>query len=448
MAGDNSEARYERMIESALAPDCWVPYSEATSFIRRLESVADEIDKLIPTEPALASLLYETFLAGCHYKVEQIDDSDGELGNFVGRLYVRWTQARQASGATSAQTAKRLAEWMDDDPHGFCDNLEERAAEVLDEAGLAALIHEISARLEQLETKSADAEADETNLEWPRRRWTRALRALFRAQRNLDAYLALAEKTGLTAEDCLVIGTELTPEAQPEVALSWVERGIEIGSRSSKYSSERYRLTRTRWDLLVRLGRRGEALEAVWSEYRQSPGWPGYQELIKYVPESEREIWHERAIDAAKGTELRSLTELLVQTDEIALLAEVIRGATDDVLADQSHYYTEPAAQKLQGDHPDLAARLWCAQGLRIVNAGKSSYYSAALENFERARDCFTRAGLAESWRRVVEDVRSRHRRKSGFMPGFEQIVAGSSLRTPSFLERAKAQWRSRQPED
>ena len=425
MAIEDSKARYERMIEAALAPDCWVPYSETVSFVRRLESVAEEIGTLPSTEAALALSLYETFLAGCYYKVEQIDDSDGELGAFVVRLYVRWTQARHSSGAAPIETARQLARWMDEDLHGFCHNLEEPVADVLDEAGLAALIKEISARLEAVETKSADADSDEVNLESPRRRWARALDVLFEAQWNLDPYLALAERTGLSAEDRL-----------------------EIDSRSATHSSERYGLTRTRWDLLVRLRRRGEALEAVWSEYRKSPGWPAYQELIRYLPESEREFLHERAIAAAKGTELRSQIELLVQTDEIALLAEVIRGARDDVLADLSHYYTEPAAQKLEGTHPDQAARLWCAQGMRIVNAGKSSYYRAALENFERARDCFTRAGLIESWRRVVEDVRSRHRRKSGFMPRFEQIVAGRSLRTPSFLERAKAQWRSRQPED
>ncbi len=189
MAIEDSEARYERMIESALAPDCWVPYGEAVSFVRRLESVDEEINKLIPTEPALALSLYETFLAGCYYKVEQIDDSDGELGAFVGRLYVRWTQARQASGAAPIETARQLARWMDENVHGFCHNLEERVADVLDEAGLAALIKEISARLEELEAKSADADSDDVNLEWSRRRWAWALRVLFQAQWNLDAYL-------------------------------------------------------------------------------------------------------------------------------------------------------------------------------------------------------------------------------------------------------------------
>ena len=49
--------------------------------------------------------------------------------------------------------------------------------------------------------------------------------------------------------------------------------------------------------------------------------------------------------------------------------------------------------EALGGGHPELAARLWRAQGMRIVDAKKSKYYDAALSNFERARNCYLRAG-------------------------------------------------------
>jgi hypothetical protein len=83
---------------------------------------------------------------------------------------------------------------------------------------------------------------------------------------------------------------------------------------------------------------------------------------------------------------------------------------------------------------------------MRVVNAKKSKYYDAALSNFERARRCYEKAGLVADWQRVVTNVRSEHHRKTGFMSGFEEIVAGSGpSEKPSFLERAKARWGSRQ---
>ena len=73
----------------------------------------------------------------------------------------------------------------------------------------------------------------------------------------------------------------------------------------------------------------------------------------------------------------------------------------------------------------------------------------AALSNFERARRCYEKAGLVADWHRVVSSVRSEHHRKTGFIPGFEQVVTGSGpSEKPSFLERAKARWGSRRSED
>jgi hypothetical protein len=80
---------------------------------------------------------------------------------------------------------------------------------------------------------------------------------------------------------------------------------------------------------------------------------------------------------------------------------------------------TEPAATRLEKSHPELAARLWRAQGMRIVDAKKSKYYDAALSNFERARNCYQRAGLAVEWEKTVRRVCALHYRKTGFINGF-----------------------------
>jgi len=89
---------------------------------------------------------------------------------------------------------------------------------------------------------------------------------------------------------------------------------------------------------------------------------------------------------------------------------------------------------------------LWCAQGLRIVNAKKSKYYDDALSNFDSAKRCFERVGLGAEWQKIVSQVRADHHRKSSFMPGFERLVAGfGPSDEPSFLEQAKARWKERQ---
>ena len=170
-----------------------------------------------------------------------------------------------------------------------------------------------------------------------------------------------------------------------------------------------------------------------------------YDDLMKFVPRAEKTEWHEKAIAEAGRADLHSAMDLLMATREMDRLADLVHQASDQALEDLSHYATEPVTRKLEKTRPDLAARLWRAQGLRIVDARKSKYYDAALSNFERAKRCFERAGLLVEWQRTVTRVRADHHRKSGFIDGFERLVEGAGLSTgPSFMEQAKARFRER----
>ena len=237
----------------------------------------------------------------------------------------------------------------------------------------------------------------------------------------------------------------LVSKHKPKEALSWVERGFDVDKQTPHGSIASHDLAELKRNLLARLGRGEEALDAAWSDYREHPSTYTYDDLMKYVPKGQRKEWHEKAIEAATGTDLHSIMELLLKTRELDRLAELVRQTRDDDLEDLSHYATEPVARKFEKPRPDLAARLWRAQGLRIVNAKKSKYYDAALSNFERAKRCFERAGLEDEWRKTVRQVRADHHRKSRFMPGFERLVEGvGPSDEPSFLERAKARWRTK----
>ena len=89
-------------------------------------------------------------------------------------------------------------------------------------------------------------------------------------------------------------------------------------------------------------------------------------------------------------------------------------------------------------DHPDLAARLWRAQGIRIVDAKKSKYYDAALSNFERARDCYLRAGLAVEWEKTVRQVFAAHFRKSWIHQWLSGVGRRRERAEPPFLSGAR----------
>lgn len=421
----------DRELESALQPGRYIGWAEGSGFVSGLRHVEQEIARLVVSEAARAAELYETFIAACTQKADEVDDSDAEFGMFVGDLYCGWIKARQAAGADGEETARLLLAWMDDDPYGFCNDLEHHAAKVMDKAGLAAFESVVLARL--------DATPEESGLT---RRLTGMLKAIYLRQRNVQKYLALVTRTEPTRSDCGAIAAMFQAKRKPKDALTWVERGLRTSKTNGFETRPGYNLAEMRRVLLLKLGRGEDALQSVWDEFQAHPSKSTYENLVRYVPKAERRAWHEKAMAATGQGSLASLIELWLGTKEIGRLVERLQRAGNADLENLSHYATEPAAKHLASTHPEVAAKVFRALCMRILKARKSNYYYAALSHLEQARNCYQKAGLDAEWRAVVAEIRQEHHRKSGFMPGFERIVRGSGpRREPSFLDTARRRW-------
>jgi hypothetical protein len=436
----------EEMIEKAFQPGRFIHYNEGYSFVSDLRRAAEEIAKLVASEPARAVVLYETFLAGCNAKAEEIDDSDGELGTFAGGLFCGWIIARQAAGADRGETAKLLLKWMDADDYGFCNDLELSAVKVLDPAGLEAFEQQVRSRFDkECGALSEGKHPAAPNPTYALDRCGQMLRTVYAEQRNIAKYLDLTTRTALTQADCEALASMFQAKRKLNDALGWVERGLGIEEGSGFRGGASDKLGEMRRVLLVKLGRGGEALESAWAEFQAHPGTSTYADLVRYIPKTDRAMWREKAMAAAEQGDLGSLIELWISAKEIGRLAQRLDRASDTQLENLSHYITEPAAERLAKTHPGVAARVFRALCIRIIDAGKSKYYDEALSNLKKAKSCYQSAGLDAQWQAVVAEIRRDHHRKSGFMPGFERIIRGAGAgQEPSFLDRARGRWASR----
>ena len=334
---------------------------------------------------------------------------------------------------------------MDDDSYGFCNDLELSAVKVLDRAGIAAFEQEVRARLDKEFAAPGERKRPPVgNPNYARDSWCRMLKAVYSQQRNVAKYIELTTQTEVTPADCEAVAAMYQARRKPNDALAWVERGLAM-EKPNAFARAGYKLAEMRRALLVKLDRRGEALESAWAEFQRHPGKFPYQELVRYAPKAERGAWHEKAMEAAEKGELGSVIELWLCTKEIGRLAERLDRTTDSKLESLSHYVTEPAAERLARTHPAVAAKVFRALCMRIVGEGKSKYYFEALANLEKAKSCYEKAGLDAHWQALIAQIRREHHRKSGFMPGFERIVGGTrSRKEPSFLDRARRRWASR----
>jgi hypothetical protein len=123
----------EAAIEARLQPGRFIGSRSGGEFVAGLEGVAGQLAKLVHADPERAVALYETFLAGCYEKVEELDDSSGSFGTFVVTLYCGWIKARQAARADADATARWLLDHMERDPYGFASTLENNAVPVMHE---------------------------------------------------------------------------------------------------------------------------------------------------------------------------------------------------------------------------------------------------------------------------------------------------------------------------
>jgi uncharacterized Zn finger protein len=427
-------------MEKALAPGSFISYKAAWSFVDDVQEVANELEKIIESEPERAARLYESFIAACHEKAEEIDDSSGSFGMLVEELFRGWIGARQAAGADRDETAKSLLAWMEDDPYGFCHDLDREAVKVLDEEGLAAFALQVRGRIEAAAKSAKDEKASSS--ERTRHRWGEVLKTILAAQRDTDGYIALCEERGLGVEECKTIAHMYRSKKRPAEALSWVEHGLEIARSSSPRPFADHELGEMKRDLQAKLGHGRDAFESAWVEFERHPSTFSYKTLMRYTPAGEKKAWHEKAMEASEKGDLSLQIELWLEKKEINRLVERLRRATDEELERLSHFTTEPAARKLERSHPEVAARVYRALAMRVVNAGKSKYYDAALDNLEKARKCYVKGKIESEWAGLVAYIRERHSRKSGFMADFERIASGAPKPTEqTFLERAKKRW-------
>lgn len=422
----------QRAIEDALALGVFMGYRQSWDFVEGLEAVRGRIASLAKEgEAGRAVGLLETFIAGCYEKSEEIDDSSGSFGQLVEDLFCDWIRARQAAGADAAETARMLLSWMESDDYGYCLRLEREAVKGLDRAGLRAFERAVRDR-----PNGGDRES------YAHRRKIEILKAIHEARREVDAYAALCEEEGgLAPADCEVLAQMSLKRRRPQDALAWIDRGLDLEKKGRWLNRSAWQLPQLRRDILKRLGRSGEALASAWEDYREAPSLYAYEDLMKLVAPGERAEWHEKAMHALAHADLSSRIELLVQTKEWTRLGDVIDAAPREELAGLSHYTTEPAARKLERRRPLAAAKLHVAMALRILASKKSRYYDAALESLEKARRIMRKEGRTDEWEALAAEIRSAHRRKSGFMPGFERLAAGRSLCQPSFAERARKRW-------
>jgi hypothetical protein len=426
-----------------LMPGHFFRRDEVSDLVTNLDGMHRKLEVLVKAgEAARAVRLYETMLSGVYAKIEEADD-ECDLAMLFHRLACGWIRARQAAGLPGEETIRQLLSWMKNDDYGFCYEIEKEVVKALDRKGQQLFIGHFQQLVENALPAPANGAAKaifdyENDVRLP----AMSLKDIYQSLCDAPAYAALCGQLGFSPRDCERLAEmEIAKKHWPR-ALEWVEKGITLEPTRDWRNESSHSLKELKPEILLHLGRKKDALALAWSEFQGNPGEFTYEDLMRYAPRSEKAIWHERAMAVAAGAGLGEFISLCVRAKEWERLGQRVHSAKPVELEALSHYCTEPAANALAKKNPLAAAKLYRALGLRILGAGKSKYYDAALDHFEKARKLYCGTGQSSDWEALAGTVRNAHSRKRGFLAAFEQIASGKSQRSPSFADQAQEQWK------
>lgn len=424
-------------IERTLNLGQYISYKYAWDFIHDLENLKQNIDDLLKEDPERAVRLYEILLHGCTEKIEEMDDSGGDMGMFFEDLFCSWVIARQESKCTPEETLKLIDKWKENDNYGLCYDLEKSLVKVFNKKTL-----EVFEKLTMSEIDEALASADNgTTYSYNLRHKIEVLKLVFIQKADFKSYIEFAQKIGVTPKDCEEIAKIFQKKKKYSEAVKWVEQGLKLNSKKEHSSSSSYALADMKKELLNKLGNKDEALNMAWDDFKKNPSDFSYRDLMKYVLTKDKKEWHRKAIDLIKDGPLESAIEICVETKEYDILADKILKCKQKSLEDLSHYQTEKAAKVLIKKYPEAAVKVYRALGVRIVNSKKSKYYDVAYEHFEKTKELYQKIGQEKEWEKLAKNILIEHSRKSSFIAGFNDVVSNAKKTKLSFAERASQRW-------
>jgi len=419
-------------IECALNLGEYISYKYARNFIHDLEEVKQNIDDLIKEEPERAARLYEVFLHGCTEKIEEMDDSGGNMGMFFEDLFCSLILARQEAKYSPEETLKIINKWQEHDDYGLCHDIEKSLVKIFDKKTLDVFekitLSEIDAALLSTDKDSTYPYGLRCKIE--------LVKLVFTQKGDFKSYIEFVQKIGVTPKDCEEIAKIFQKKKKYTQALEWIEKGLKLNSKKEHASSSSYKLVDLKKELLSKFGNKDEALNMAWNDFKKHPSDFSYRDVMKYVSTKDKKEWHKKAIDLIKDGPLKSAIEICVETKEYDVLVDKILKCKQKTLEDLSHYNTEKAATVLTKKYPEAAVKIYRALGVRIVNSKKSKYYHVAWEHFKKTKELYRKIGQENEWENLAKSIIRNHSKKSSFIGGFKDVVSGAN-KNLSFAERA-----------
>ncbi|MHB1272703.1 MAG: DUF6880 family protein [Rhodanobacter sp.] len=293
----NVATAFRRAIDEATRIHGFVDWREAGSFASDVEQVAESMAELLqPDTAALLVELAEYAIERLEKSMEQIDDSNGEVGGIVHGLGELHLRACAMAMPADAALAERLFALETTLPFGVWSFDVLTYRDILGAEGLRRYRELADAQWCKLKPRDAKDAFDPTRFTI-----TRIMERLAEASGDVEELVAIKSRDLSSGYRYLEIAEIWAKARQPGKALEWAERGLQAfpdrpDNRLRDFLVAAY-LKRKRQD---------EALQLTWIQFEEQPALGHYQKLHDVAGRLGR--WpeqRERALARVAGEALR-----------------------------------------------------------------------------------------------------------------------------------------------
>ncbi len=268
--GGNAAQAFRRAIDDATHIHGYVDWREVRTYAGNIDQVADSLAELLKPDTAATLVeLAEYAIERVENSLEQIDDSNGEIGGIVYRLGELHLKACTMARPEPAALAERLFRFETTLPFGLCSFDATTYRNALGKEGLRRYRELAEAEWRKLKPRGAKDSYDAH-----RSRITCIMEHLAEASGDVEELVAIKSRD-LTSGYCYLDIAEIWAKAKrQDKALEWAERGLKA---FPERPDNRLR------DFLVaaylRRKRNDEALQLTWIQFDERPSLEHYKKL-------------------------------------------------------------------------------------------------------------------------------------------------------------------------
>ena len=268
--GGNVAKAYQRAIDGATRIHGFIDWREVGSFAGNIDQVADSLAELLKPDTAITLVeLAEYAIERVENSLEEVDDSNGEVGSIVYRLGELHLKACTMARPEPAGLAERLFRFEMTLPFSLWSFDAKTYRNALGKAGLRR--YRELAEAEWREVKPRDSK---DSYDAQRSRITSIMEQLAEASGGSEELVAIKSRDLSSSYRYLDIAEIWVKAKQADKALEWAERGLKAfpdrpDNRLRDFLVAAY-LKRKRND---------EALQLTWIQFEERPGLEHFKKL-------------------------------------------------------------------------------------------------------------------------------------------------------------------------